>query len=239
MPSPLIIALDTDSLEEAENIIKATREFCSIYKVGLELFTAAGPQSIQLIKRHNAEVFLDLKLHDIPNTVAKTVEQSIKHDVRFLTIHALAGPKVLQVACQMITQHKTRLQILAVSVLTHHDEAELKNIGLNKSTENLVADLLQTAFNVGAHGAICSPLEARSVRQQFGSQFIIVCPGIRPANTALNDQTRIATPALAMQNGANFLVVGRPITKAADKKNAAAAIFKEIQEGICAKSTIQ
>lgn len=239
LQSPLIIALDSDSLSEAENIIKATREFCSIYKVGLELFTATGPQSIKLVKQHNADVFLDLKLHDIPNTVAKTVTQAIEHDVRFLTIHALSGPKVLQAACQVIAQHKARLQILAVSVLTHHDDSELIDIGFNNTAEILVTDLLQIAFEAGAHGAICSPLEAKKVRNQFGSQFIIVCPGIRSANAALNDQTRIATPALAMQSGADFLVVGRPITKAANMKETAATIFKEIQEGVSAKSTIQ
>jgi len=236
MINQLMIALDTPSLETAEQIILNTREYCSIYKVGLELFSSHGPKAIELVKKMNADVFLDLKLHDIPNTVAKTIKQIIDYDVRFLTLHALAGPIVLEKAAEEVALHHSKLTLLAVSVLTHHSDTELKAMGFSQSTSELVASLLSMAFQSGIRGAVCSPHEAALVKESFGKDITIVCPGIRPSGSATNDQTRIATPSIAIHSGADYLVIGRPITESADMKTAAALVAKEIKESYHAKT---
>lgn len=228
-PSPadrLIIALDFDNLNDAQKLVQATRPFCSTYKVGLELFTTAGPDALHMLQDEAASFFLDLKLHDIPNTVAGAVKRAQDYGARFLTVHALGGPVMLKAAAEAAPRSLT---VLAVSVLTHHTAAELNQMGFAKSPRELVIDWLTPAREAGVRGCICSPEEASAVREAFGKDFTIVCPGIRPSDASLDDQNRVATPAAAIRNGADHLVIGRPITRAANPADAAKRIFEEIQ----------
>ena len=237
MTSPqdrLIIALDVNTLQAAKKIIDETSDFCTTYKVGLELFSACGPAAIHLVKQAKARVFLDLKLHDIPQTVSAAIRQAVAQDVDFLTIHALGGSVMLKKAAQEIGP-KCKLQLLAVSMLTHHSDAEIKSMGFPQTSLELVLNLLQQAYQAGIRGCVCSPLEAPAVRAAFGPHMTIICPGVRPNGSASNDQSRIATPTMAIQNGADHIVVGRPITQASNIKQAAASVLREIQEGLYAK----
>jgi orotidine-5'-phosphate decarboxylase len=231
----LIIALDVNTLDAARSIIHETREFCGIYKVGLELFSAYGPNAVSVVEQASAQVFLDLKLHDIPHTVAAAIKEAMQYNIRFLTVHALGGPAMLKAAAEESITQSGDLQLLAVSVLTHHNDAELKTIGFHQSSTELVLTFLQNAYQSGIRGCVCSPLEAAAVRANFGADMTIVCPGVRLNVSATNDQCRIATPNVAIQNGADYIVVGRPITKAPNMKQAAALVLREIQEGFYAK----
>jgi orotidine-5'-phosphate decarboxylase len=234
-PSPkerLIIALDVNSIDAAKRLVQETKESCTTFKVGLELFTTCGPAALQMVRDEGASFFLDLKLHDIPNTVAGAVRQAQTMGARFLTLHALGGPLMLQAAADAT---QSPLTLLAVSVLTHHTDEELAQMGYHKSTKALVLDWLKPAYEAGVGGCVCSPEEAAAVRQTFGPDFTIVCPGIRPIDAAKNDQGRIATPFAAIQNGADYLVVGRPITQAANPALAAQQIIKEIENGLHAR----
>lgn len=236
----LILALDTPDRESAVDLVRRTRGTVASYKVGLELFTSQGPSFVQWLRREGAEVFLDLKLHDIPNTVRGAVSQASRLGVSWLTLHALGGLEALRAAMrarseQTMLPGAEPMRMLAVSVLTHHSAESLAAIGLPPDPERVVAQLIELARSAGLDGCVCSPREVRMVRQQAGDDFLIVTPGIRPPGVPADDQARTATPFEAIRDGADCLVVGRPIRMAPEPAKMAAEILGEIQRGLEAR----
>lgn len=208
----IIVALDFPSAEDALLLAqKLQPELCRL-KVGKELFTAAGPQLIEKLTHQGFEVFLDLKFHDIPNTVANACKAAANLGVWMINIHALGGRKMLMAAREAIAEGSTKL--IAVTLLTSMDQNDLTDIGLQGNPEQIVERLARLAHDCALDGVVCSALEAENLRQQFGKGFCLVTPGIRPFNNQADDQKRITTPLQAIQNGANYLVIGRPITQA-------------------------
>jgi orotidine-5'-phosphate decarboxylase len=222
----LILALDVPSVKEAEALVARLGDSVSFYKVGYQLAFAGGlPFAASLIAA-GKQVFLDLKLHDIGNTVAKGVESVAQMGATFLTVHAY--PQTMKAAVE--GKRGSTLKILAVTVLTSYDAADLEAAGYNLGVSDLVARRAEQARSIGIDGLVCSPEEAANLRGIVGANMALVTPGIRPAGSAAGDQKRIMTPAKAIAAGADYLVVGRPIVEAADPKAAAEAIVAEIAE---------
>lgn len=236
----LILALDTPDRESAIDLVRRTRSAISCYKIGLELFTAQGPSFLQWLRREGVDVFLDLKLHDIPNTVKGAVAQATRLGVSFLTVHALGGAEMLR-AAQLARAEQTMLpgveaaRLLAVTVLTHHTPQGLAELGLSPNPEQVAERLVTLARASGIDGCVCSPQEIATIRAAMGDDFLIVTPGVRPQGAALGDQTRIATPFEAIRDGADYLVVGRPIRTAAEPEKMAHAILDEVRAGLEAR----
>ena len=220
--------LDVSSIEEAEALVVLLSKDIGVFKVGLELFTKAGPAAVELVSRHGAKCFLDLKLHDISETVLKAVDSAISLEVDFLTVHAANGPRTLERIATRAASAK--LQLLAVTVLTSFDDTELAAIGVQKNVNDQVLSLGRMAINTGIAGLVASPRECQTLRAELGENFALMIPGVRPNGTAANDQKRIATPGEAIRNGATYLVVGRPIRDAANPREAAQQIVKEIDD---------
>lgn len=225
----IIFALDVDSMEKASHFVKLLSGSVGMFKIGLELFIRTGPDIIKMVRETSgAEVFLDLKLHDIPETVKKSVSVISDLDVRFTTIHASGGTKMLEAAAGVAGN----LDLLAVTVLTSTSASDLAETGHDVSldTASLVMMRAQMSKNAGCSGIVCSALEAASIRKKIGSDFYLVTPGIRPTWDAVanDDQARIMTPARAVESGSDYLVIGRPISRASDPKSAALTIADEI-----------
>lgn len=229
----LIIALDVASIDEAKALIEVLGENISVYKVGSQLFTQAGPEIIRHLTANKKDVFLDLKFHDIPNTVAKAIssvvrlnaENDSEHGIMMCTLHIQGGEEMCQRAAEAAikTSEKykvTRPQLVGITVLT--SDSKHDNIS------EIVSQRAQIAKDSGLDGIVASSQEASLVREKFGEDFIIVTPGIRPAGSDQGDQKRITTPSEAIQNGSNFLVVGRPIVQADNPSEAASKILQEI-----------
>ena len=234
----LCVALDTDSLDKAEALLQTLGERIGYAKVGLELFTAAGPEAARKLGTLGFGIFLDLKLHDIPNPVAKAVRQAASLGVSLLTLHASGGPDMIKAARESAEESSSALslprpRLLAVTVLTSLDKQALsQTLGTIEPPESLVIRLAQLAKDSGADGIVCSAREAAAVKKACGDDFFTVTPGIRPAGAQSGDQKRVTTPTDAIRAGANLLVVGRPITEAPDPAAAADAILKEIEEAL-------
>ena len=211
----IIVALDFSSAEDALQLSRKLQPHLCRLKVGKELFTAAGPQLIEQLMAMNFEVFLDLKFHDIPNTVANACRAAANLGVWMINVHALGGRKMLASAREAIPYDSTT-QLIAVTLLTSMDQNDITDIGLQGDPEQIVMRLAKLTKDCGLDGVVCSALEAVNLRQQFGTDFCLVTPGIRPADGQANDQKRITTPQQAMRNGASYLVIGRPITQASD-----------------------
>ncbi len=206
------------------------RGVAGIFKVGNQLFTAEGPRAVEKLAALGFEVFLDLKFHDIPNTVAGAVRAAADlPEVTLLTLHASGGTAMMRAAREALSGRKTRPALLGVTVLTSLDAAALRKIGMSGSTTSRAVALAKLAQEAGLDGVVASAHEVRAIRQACGPKLLIVVPGVRPASGATNDQARVATPAEAIRAGANYLVVGRPITSAARPGEAALAIAKEIE----------
>lgn len=200
-----------------------------MFKVGSQLFTTEGPRAVQKLAGLGFDIFLDLKFHDIPNTVAGAVAAAAKlPGVRLLTLHASGGVEMMRAAREAAGTRKARPALLAVTILTSLDADGLRRIGMSGSPTSRALALARLAKQAGMDGVVASAHEVRAIRRACGSEFLIVVPGIRPATTAANDQSRIATPAEAIRAGANYLVVGRPITAARDSRAAALALANEI-----------
>jgi orotidine-5'-phosphate decarboxylase len=197
--------------------------------VGKELFTAAGPQLVEQLQLSGFEVFLDLKFHDIPNTVAQACKIAAALGVWMVNVHALGGRRMLEAAREALANVEHRPRLIAVTVLTSMAQDDLQGIGIDASPVQMVSRLAQLAHDSGLDGVVCSAQEASILRQQCGNDFCLVTPGIRPANSSANDQSRIMTPRAALENGANYLVIGRPITQASDPLQALQDISKEIR----------
>jgi orotidine-5'-phosphate decarboxylase len=207
--SPIILALDTDDIVTAMNWIEATQESIEIYKVGLEFFLKFGASGLQQLRDHgNFELFLDLKLHDIPNTVAGAVISVRDLSPRFLTVHASGGSKMVRAA----SDAGPEIDITAVTVLTSLDAMELSTIGIDLSPINFAVALAKNSVAAGARAIVCSPLEVAAIRVAVGDSITLITPGVRPADSALGDQSRVMLPKDAIEAGANYLVIGRPIT---------------------------
>ncbi|WP_043832627.1 orotidine-5'-phosphate decarboxylase [Muricoccus aerilatus] len=220
----LIAALDTDSAERAEELAAALAPHVGLLKLGLEFFVAQGSAAVARVTRHRP-VFLDLKFHDIPNTVAGAVRSACALGPAMLTIHAGGGPAMVAAAREAAEGFgAARPAILAVTVLTSMDAAALAATGVSGGPSQQVLRLARMAMENGADGLVCSPREVSLIRDAHGSGPLLVVPGIRPAGSAAGDQSRIATPGDAVAAGADWLVVGRPITGAAEPAAAAAAI---------------
>ena len=226
----LIIALDVSRASEAQNIVSAVGDAASTYKVGKQLFTAEGPQVVRDLVASGRKVFLDLKFHDIPNTVAGAVRAAADLRVSFLTVHASGGSKMLRAAAEAAAQSASKPTLLAVTVLTSLSDEDLQELGLPVGVADQVLRLAGIARNARIGGIVASPHEAQSLRRNLGEGFAIVTPGVRPAGSAAGDQARVTTPADALRAGATHLVVGRPITADTNPADAAKRILDEMAE---------
>jgi len=224
----LIVALDVSSAAEAQKIVQALGPAVSTYKVGNQLFTTEGPSMVRELVGSGKKVFLDLKFHDIPNTVAGGVRSAAALGVSMLTVHAAGGSAMLRAAIDAARQAPKPPIILAVTVLTSLSDADLQQTGVAGRTLDHALVLATLARNCGCDGVVASPHEALVIRQNLGAGLAIVTPGIRPAGSGKGDQSRVNTPTEAIAAGADYLVVGRPITEAADPRRAAEEIMKEI-----------
>jgi len=227
----LIIALDVSRASEAQKIVNQIGDTASTYKVGKQLFTAEGPQVVRDLVASGRKVFLDLKFHDIPNTVAGAVQSAADLGVSMLTVHASGGSKMLKAAAEAASSSASKPMVLAVTVLTSLNDADLQELGLPVGVADQVLRLAGIARNAGCTGIVSSAHEAASLRRNLGEGFAIVTPGVRPAGTEVGDQARVVTPADAFKAGATHIVVGRPITGDADPKAAAERILREIESG--------
>ncbi|WP_301860027.1 orotidine-5'-phosphate decarboxylase [uncultured Megasphaera sp.] len=233
--SRIITALDVHSLADMKKLVETLGDSISFYKVGMELFYSAGPDAVRYLKDQGKQVFLDLKLHDIPNTVGQSIRALTRLGADFMTIHGTGGRAMMMAAAEAVRDEAAKLgisrpRLLAVTVLTSIDEEAWKEIGGAYSIAESVQNLAKLAKESGIDGTVSSPYEAKAVRKLNGPDFLIVTPGIRPSFAAANDQKRFTTPAEALRDGASHLVIGRPITKAEDPREAAEKILAEIQE---------
>jgi orotidine-5'-phosphate decarboxylase len=235
--SSLIVALDFDSLSTALKFAEQIADLVGMFKIGKQLFTSAGPEAVRQVAKLGTGIFLDLKYHDIPNTVAGAVlAAAALPGVQLLNIHALGGSAMMQAAVQAISagipMGEDRPRLLAVTLLTSMDSKAMKEVGIGGTPQARVLHLAKLAKKSGVDGVVASVQEARAIRKACGREFLIVTPGVRPneksASTKKDDQARTATPRDAIKAGADFLVVGRPILAAVDPRAAATAIVEEI-----------
>jgi orotidine-5'-phosphate decarboxylase len=225
----LIVALDVPGASQARQIVQTIGEAATTYKIGKQLFTAEGPQVVRDLISSGRKVFLDLKFHDIPNTVAAAVKVASELGVSMLTVHASGGSKMLKAAAQAANQSASQPLVLAVTVLTSLSDSDLQEGGISGNVLSQVLRLGALARAAGCGGLVASALEAQELRREMGEGFAIVTPGIRPAGSASADQARVVTPGNAIAAGATYLVVGRPILEAPDPAQAADAIVREIR----------
>jgi orotidine-5'-phosphate decarboxylase len=233
----LIVALDVPTIDSALTLASSLEDQCQWFKVGLELYIAAGPAIVEKLIDRGHSVFLDLKLHDIPNTVAAAVRSAAALGAELLTIHASGGSAMLAAAQEAVAGFTKAPQLLAVTVLTSMDKAQLAATGVARQPAEQVALLAELGLKAGLRGFVCSPQEVSSLRALSGPEGVLVTPGIRPSGAEKGDQQRIATPTYALEQGASYLVVGRPITQAADPAMAAEAILLEIAEALAIAPT--
>jgi orotidine-5'-phosphate decarboxylase len=228
MHNPIIVALDVESAAEARALVAKIGPRVNFYKVGLELYAAAGMDVVKDLLGQGKQVFLDLKMYDIPETVSRAVAQVAKTGVRFLTVHAVGSVMRAAVAARA----GSSLQILGVTVLTSFGPEDMDDLNYEGSIGELVERRAHKAAELGVDGVVASPLEAASVRRIVGPRMLVVTPGVRSPGTAAGDQKRIATPAQAILDGANYLVIGRQITRAADPAAAVDQVLMEISVGV-------
>lgn len=226
----LALALDNiDELSQIEKLVDETIASIGVYKIGFEQFIRFGPSVIKAVQDRNVQVFLDMKLHDIPNTVAKAVASAAEHNVQYLTIHTMGGAAMMKAATVAASKCKHPPKILGVTILTSVDQETLnKDLKIEGSLTDQVKHLAKLAANCGLDGIVCSAADLSEVKPVLSKDFEIITPGIRPAGLEAEDQKRIATPKEAIDRGATLLVLGRAVTKAESPKNAAAAILKSI-----------
>ena len=222
----LIVPLDVDTLDEARQIVRKIGPAVQWYKVGKQLFTRFGPDSVRFVKDQGKNVFLDLKFHDIPNTVAHAVGSAAALGADMTNVHASGGPAMLKTAAEAAAGD--HMILIAVTVLTSLNTEDLRAVGVPCQPEEQVVRLARLAAESGIAGVVCSALEIAPVREACGLEFVLVVPGIRPAGSSHGDQRRVMTPSQASEAGADYVVVGRPITRADDPEAAAAAVLAEL-----------
>ncbi len=236
--SPLIFALDFPSSREAEAVAEkvtgkvGATDAIGMVKVGLELFVEEGPKATELARRLGLPLFLDLKLHDIPETVERAVARASNLGASLLTVHASGGPAMLARAVERAAKEGGQTTIAAVTVLTSLDDADLAAIGYAQGSLAQAVHLADMAFRAGVRAFVCSPREVAALRAKLGSEAVLVVPGVRPAGGESGDQKRVATPAATIRDGADWLVVGRPIRDAADPRAAALALAADARSHV-------
>jgi orotidine-5'-phosphate decarboxylase len=230
----LVFPVDFPTLEQARPAVERIAPAVGVLKVGLELFVREGPAAVEQARALGLDVFLDLKLHDIPETVDRAVAAAASLGARYLTVHASGGRAMLERAASRAAKASGPLTILAVTVLTSLDAADLASLGIGGAPREHALRLARVAWDAGVRGFVCSPAEVRALRDELGPEARLVTPGIRPAGAQALDQKRVATPGQAIADGADLLVVGRPIRDAADPLAAARAIVDEIDRALVA-----
>ena len=234
--NPIVVALDVDTAEQALGLVDQLRGSVGMFKIGKQLFTAAGPDIVRKIVALGEQVFLDLKFHDIPSTVVKAGIEAVRLGVSIFNVHAMGGAKMMKAVVEGVneTAERERIarpRILGVTVLTSHTGESLNEVGIERRLEDEVVLLAQLCASSGIDGVVASPQEIFLVRQFVNDPgFIILTPGVRPVGAELNDQNRVMTPGEAIRAGADFLVIGRPITQAANPREAAEIIQEEIEQ---------
>jgi len=223
----IIVALDYSKASQVLDLVRQLEPSLCRLKVGKELFTSAGPQLVEQLQKRDFDVFLDLKFHDIPNTTAQACKAAAALGVWMVNVHALGGKRMMEAAREALENVQHRPKLIAVTVLTSMAQEDLHDIGINSSPAHMVSLLAGLVHQSGLDGVVCSAQEAASLRQQCGEDFCLVTPGIRPANAASDDQSRIMTPRAALEAGSSYLVIGRPITQAPDPLRALQDILKE------------
>ena len=234
-PNPVVVALDVDTAAQALALVEQLRGAVGMFKVGKQLFTAAGPDVVRQIIAQGERVFLDLKFHDIPNTVAKAGIEAARLGVSIFNVHASGGSQMLRTVAQEVAAASekegfARPQILGVTVLTSMTTEAFAELGITRSLSEQVIHLAQLCDAAGIDGVVASPQEIVPIRQAVTNEnFVVLTPGVRPAGAALNDQARVMTPSEAIKAGASYLVIGRPIIAASDPRGAAEKILQEIE----------
>lgn len=233
----LIVALDFHDMEKAKTLVERLGDDVSHYKVGMELFYSAGKEAVAYLREMRKEVFLDLKLHDIPNTAAEGLGSLFRLGASMLNVHASGGFKMMKTAADRLRARaeesgEKKPKLIAVTVLTSIDAADWAGLGMETDIKAQVARLAALAQKAGLDGVVASPKEAAAIRAACGEEFLIVTPGVRPIGASTDDQSRIATPAGALKSGASHLVIGRPITAAQNPRVAALAILKEMEGAV-------
>jgi len=223
----IIVALDyPDAAAALDLVVQLEPALCRL-KVGMELFTAAGPRLVEQLMQRGFEIFLDLKFHDIPNTVAQACKAAAALGVWMVNVHALGGRRMMEAASEGLSAFSRAPKLIAVTVLTSMSQADLTGLGIMDSPADLVLRLAKLAQDSGMDGVVCSAQEAALLRRQCGEEFCLVTPGIRLANAAADDQSRVMTPRIAMEQGADYLVIGRPVTLAADPLQALREMIRQ------------
>ena len=229
----IIFALDVNGVAEIDRYAGMLSGKVGMFKVGKELFTSCGPEAVRAVQRHGGQVFLDLKYHDIPNTVAKAMLEAARLGVQLTNLHALGGAEMMETAATAVRKEfgDERPRLLAVTILTSSTAETLRGVGIEHPLQEMVVRLARLAQESGMDGVVASPLEIGMIRAACGPEFLIVTPGVRPSFSTADDQKRIMTPAEAVGAGADYLVIGRPIAKAAEPAAAADMIADEILAG--------
>ncbi|PNU21636.1 orotidine-5'-phosphate decarboxylase [Geothermobacter hydrogeniphilus] len=236
----LIFALDVDSLEEAQRWVALLHDKVGVFKVGKQLFTRCGPQVVRMIRDGGGEVFLDLKYHDIPNTVAMAALEACRLGVKMFNVHALGGAEMMRTTVARVDEQYPRGStgrplLLAVTILTSSTDQTLLELGIDRPVAEMVPRLARLAADAGFDGVVASPREVEAIRAACGPDFAIVTPGVRPAFASVDDQKRVTTPADALVAGSDYLVIGRPISAADDPQQAAGKILQEMAAALDAK----
>lgn len=237
----IILALDVDDLDEAERLVVELKDYVGYFKVGLQLFTSYGFSAIKMIKDHGGKVYCDLKFHDIPNTVAHACSNLIKHNINFFNIHLQGGSKMATQVVKTAKETAKALEsdaptIIGVGLLSSLGQRTLgEELCVEKNVEEYIIKLAKIAKDSGLDGVVAGASESKKIRQEFGEDFIILCPATRPTWAAINDQVRVDTPTDAISAGVDYLVIGRPITDAPDKIAAVNLIIDEINTALQVK----
>ena len=232
----IIVALDVPTGKEALSLVQTLSE-AQIFKVGFTLFVSEGPSLLQKMQRHGKKIFLDLKLHDIPHQIAGAVKAGTRHGIHMMTLHSSGGREMMRKAAEAAEQEAqqtglTKPLLLAVTVLTSLKGDQLREIGMDDNVNEQVLRLASLAKKSGMDGVVCSPQEIDLIKKEFGQDFIVVSPGIRPSWSAAQDQKRILTPKEALKKGVDYMVIGRPITKAASPSEAFLNIVDELNRAV-------
>lgn len=230
----IIIALDVGTLKQEERLLDILSPHVRLFKIGMELFYSCGPKSIDLVKKYDRDIFLDLKFHDIPNTVYSAGKAAVRLGVFMFNVHASGGMDMMKSSVEGAEEESGRLgitrpRILGVTVLTSLDKETLNEIGISKTPEEEVLNLSNLAKESGLDGVVASPEEIIAIRKNIGMDFLIVTPGVRPEGSETGDQKRIALPREAFERGADYIVIGRPVTKAKDPAKAIQDIIAELR----------
>ena len=226
----IIVALDYPNAASALELLEKLDPMTCRVKIGKELFTREGPSFVERVIKSNFDVFLDLKFHDIPNTVAKACMAAADLGVWMINVHALGGQKMMLAAREALEKAAHRPYLIAVTILTSHSEDDLKTIGLLGTPEDNVLRLVDSVNQAGLDGVVCSPLEVSKIRDKIPNDFLLVTPGVRPQGASLGDQVRVMTPQDALRSGASYLVIGRPITAADSPMGALLTIQRDIAD---------